>query len=409
MLAERKVAEGANRRRKLVLSPVLDSYVRFVSFAIHVPPPLPFTVLFNGMRSLLCTLVSLLLWMPHAPAQSAVLIGLHVNAQDDRSRQPLSSYRTFLITFREGKAQLAADLPDLIVPRKEGFWRVGTLSKGPPEEPQEFVYAVPARAVPHAVGEYHPPNPDWRCSETDQAIIEFVNPDLLSVSYLRQPACSLQVEYEHGTYKLDEPGKMLDISAVLGPSAWDAEKKADAASKSDSGIDLENCVGISEVDSSHWGIERSSRFPRSEAKTWVLVSDFNSPHVCGGGDTYEIKSPIPQSLTGPTYHADTLSSVLQSKVAKDNYIVPGEAILAPAADFLVSLGYSPPVRIFAIKQQGIEAKPVLSVPLTLESNVVMVQWALGKHVREWESELQSLQKTHLKEPTVAIGNRQGSD
>ena len=344
--------------------------------------------------------------MPHAPAQSAVLIGLHIDDQDQANGQPAPSYRTFLITFRDGKAQLAADLPDLIVPRKDGFWRVGTLHKGPPA--QEFVYAVPVRSVPHAVGEYHPPNPDWNCSETDQATIEFVTPDLLSVSYFTEPACSLQVEHEHGTYNIDELEKGLDITAVLGASAWDAEKKADAKAKSDHAFsDLSNCEGVSTADSSNWGIERSNRLPRSKAKAWVLVSDYNSPHVCGDGGTYEIMFPIPESLTGPAYHADTLLSLLQSKVAKDNNTVPSEAFLTPAGDFLVDLSYG--VRIFAIKQQGIEPRPALSASTNLEVNVVMVQWALGKHVSQWESELQLLEKSHFPEPTVAIGNRQGSD
>jgi hypothetical protein len=350
--------------------------------------------------------------MAHAPAQSAVLIGLHVEVQDHGNGPPPPSYRTFLITFRDGKAQLVTDLPDLIVPRKDGFWRVGTLHEGPPGkyQAQEFVYAAPARSVPHAVGEYHAPNPDWSCSETDQATIEFVNPDLLSVSYFTEPACSLEVEYQHGTYKLDELGKGLDITAVLGASAWDAEKKADAKAKSDHAFsDLSNCEGVSRADSSNWGIERSSRLPRSEVGTWVLVSDYSSPHVCGDGETYEIKFPIPESLTGPTYHASDLASILKSKVAKDNCILPGEALLTPAGDFLLDFGYSPPMKIFAIKQQGIESKPALSGSANLGSNVVMVQWALGKHVSEWESELQSLEKTPFPVPTVDIGNHQGSE
>jgi len=362
------------------------------------------------MRSILCTLVILSLWIPQAPAQSALLVGLHVNTQDDGNGKQPPSYRTFLITFRDGKVQLAADLPDLIVPRKDGFWRVGTLHKGPAGQGgyQEFVYAVPGRSVPHAVGEYHPANPDWNCSETDQATIEFVNPDLLSVSYFTEPACSLQVEFQHGTYKLDELENELEITAALGAAAWDAEKKADASAKADNDVSPD-CVGVSKPEATNWGIERSSRLPGSVAKSWVLVSDFNTPHVCRDGDTYEIKFPIPESLTGPAYHADTLLSLLQSKVAKDNYILPGEALLNPAGDFLVAFGYSPPVRIFGIRPQAIEPKPVLSVPTTLESNVVMVQWALGRHVREWESKLQALQETHLPEPTVATGNRQGSD
>src|SRR5579862_6818092 len=79
----------------------------------------------HGVKSLLCALVSLLLGIRYAPAQSAVLIGLHVEVPDDGNVAPPPSYRTLLITFRDGKAQLAADLPDLIVPRKDGFWRVG--------------------------------------------------------------------------------------------------------------------------------------------------------------------------------------------------------------------------------------------------------------------------------------------
>jgi hypothetical protein len=364
------------------------------------------------MRSILCTLVLLSLWIQHLPAQSAVLVGLHIDTGDDGTEMQTPSYRTFLITFRDGKAQLAADLPDLIVPRKDGFWRVGTLHQGSPGkyQSQEFVYAVPARSVPHAVGEYHPANPDWNCSETGQATIEFVNPDLLSVSYFSEPACSLEVELLHGTYKLDQLEKELDIAAVLGPNAWDAEKKADALAKAKADKSTD-CLGISKPDSTHWGIQRSSRLPGSKTKAWVLASDFNSPHVCGGGDTYEIKFPIPESFTGPNYHPSTLSSLLQSKVAKDNLILPGEALLTPSGDFLVAFGHEfshgEPVRIFRIEQQTIDPKPAPSVltPANLDSgfNVVMLQWALGKHVAEWERELQSLQTTHLPEPVVATG------
>src|SRR5258708_1077198 len=115
------------------------------------------------MRSILRTLVVLSLWIPQAKAQSAVLIGLHVYTGDDGTGEQPPRYGKLLITFRDGKAQPGGDLSDLIVPRKDGFWRVGSLHKGPPGKygAQEFIYAVPARSVPHAVGEYHPDNPDW--------------------------------------------------------------------------------------------------------------------------------------------------------------------------------------------------------------------------------------------------------
>lgn len=366
-------------------------------------------VLFKRMRSLLCTLLGFSLWVPYASAQSAVLIGLHLDAHDGVYRQTPSSYRTYLITFRDGKARLAAELADLIVPRRGGFWRVGTLHKVPQGkyEGQEFIYAVPARAIPLAVGEYHPANPEWYCSETDQTTIEFVNRDLLSVSYFNAPACSFQVIYQHGTYRLDQLQEKLDITAVLGASAWDAEKRAYALAKPED-QQTADCIEISEPDPSNWGIVHSERLPESIAEPWGLVSDFNAPHVCGGGDTYQIKFPIPESLTGARYHRNILSSLLRSKTAKDNYILPGQALLSPAGDFLVAFGYSPPVRVFAVGPHGIKPEPLLSVPISPESNVVMVEWALGKDAADWESELQSLQKTRLPAPDVAVGNRQGS-
>jgi hypothetical protein len=91
--------------------------------------------------------------------------------------------------------------------------------------------------------------------------------------------------------------------------------------------------------------------PRSEAKAWVLVGAFNTPQVCGDGDTYEIKFPIPESLTGPTYHASAVLSLLKSKAAKGNYVLHGEAVLTPAGDFLVTFGheflFGEAVRVYA--------------------------------------------------------------
>jgi hypothetical protein len=368
------------------------------------------------VKSIVCAIIALSLGIPHAPAQSAVLIGVHHSAWDDDKGAHPPGYRTFLITFREGRAQLAAEIPDLIVPRKDGFWRVGAVRKGPPDGDggyQEFLYAAPVRSVPHALGEYHPVKPDSPCFETDKAVIEFVNPDLLSASYETSPACSLGVEFSHGTYKLDEPAKELDIRAILGPAAWDAERKADAAAKADHAFsDLSNCQGISKVDPANWGIVRSRRLPRGGAKPWALVGDYNTPHVCGDGDTYPINFAIPESLTGPAYHTDALPSLFKSKVAVENQI-PGEALLTPAGDFLVTFEgplYGEAVRVYSVKQRVIEPKPALSVFTHAGSgggfDVVMVQWALGRHVADWESELQAFQKTYLPEPTVDVGDPQ---
>jgi hypothetical protein len=354
---------------------------------------------------------SLLLVVAHVSAQNAVLIGLHLNAWDDEKGMHDPSYRTFLIIFRDGKAQLAADIPDLIVPRKDGFWRVGSLHKGPPRDGgfQEFIYTAPARSVPHAIGEFHPENPDGNCPQTRQATIGFINPDITSVSYMEAPGCSLESENHHATYMLDALGKALDITSLLGPAALVAQKEADAKSKSRR--DLKDCSGISALDPANWGIESANRPSKSNAASWILVSDFNAPHVCNGGDTYEVKFPLPASIAGTSYHADALASIVASSATKD-LSISSHARLTPDGNFLIAFGdfeYDVPLRVFNVKQQIVDLKPVLSVSthtnLSWGFNLVMIQWALGSHVAAWESELKALAAASLPEPIVTVGER----
>src|SRR5207253_9014516 len=83
------------------------------------------------MRFMICILFALSVSRLATPAQTAVLIGLHLNSRtDEKGTSHPPSYRSLLITFRNGRAQLAADIPDLVVPRKAGFWRVGSLHTG---------------------------------------------------------------------------------------------------------------------------------------------------------------------------------------------------------------------------------------------------------------------------------------
>jgi hypothetical protein len=359
------------------------------------------------MRFVFTTLIALMLWLPRSAAQSALLIGLHFDASVDPHDLSPPRYRTLLITFRNGEAQLVANVPDLIVPRKNGFWRVGSLYKGSPGaegQYQEFPYSAPVGTVPHALGEYHPEDPAL-CSNTEDATIEFVNPDLISLSYLHSP-CSLEVDLGYATYKLDDLGKALDIADVLGPAAWHAEKKADNDAKSRV-PGLQDCVIVSKPDPRNWAIEGWSRIPLSSVTgLWILVGNYNAQHVCNGGDSYKINFPIPQSITGVEYHLDLLSAIVKSDAAKKNRIPANSSFLTPGGDFLIA----PVFAVFQVENRAIQSKPALSVPsgaqLDGECNVVMIQWAVGRHVAEWESELKALAASTLPEPVIAVGPMQ---
>lgn len=361
-----------------------------------------------------CALAVVLLLSLSAPAQTAALIGLRMSAWEDKEGSHPASYRTFLITFTAAKAHLAVEIPDLILPRKDGFWRAGTLHKGPLDVGyQEFIYVSSVQSTPHALGTYHPANPrNEGCDPTDEATIEFASPDLLSVAYTHEDCGSLEIQNRRATYNLDDPDRPLDIKSQLGGGAWLALQRADASAKASKGR-LADCPGMNPVSSTNWGIERSNQLPQSSHKAWVLVGDFFSPHVCNGGDTYEIKFPIRESLIGKQYGASKL--VPLSKTAAAEYrFDPNDAALTPAGNFLVA--FNPPygpITIFQVSGQALRAAPVLSVPvisdkesnplMKWECNVVMLQWAVGKYVKQWESELKKIAATPLREPTLAVG------
>jgi hypothetical protein len=373
-----------------------------------------FILVCKVMKFTLFAFAALTLWAPRGLAQTAVLIGLHLKAWDDENgTMHPPSYRTFLVTYRDGKARLVADIPDLIVPRKDGFWRVGSLHKGAPREGgyQEFVYAAPVESVPHAIGQYIREDPNSNCSQTNEATVEFLSPELLSVSNMRAEGCSLESERQHGTYKLDNLQTPLDIATVLGPAAWAALKKGDGLAKAQVADELKECKGVSEPDPTKWGLERSSRLVHSSTKPWILVSDFSAPHVCSAGDTYEIKFQIPESVAGISYHVSVLSSLIKSSAAKDIGVFSNEVLLSPSGDVLVAFGnfsFDEAIRIFEVKQQSLSATPLLSVSthtsLSWGFNVVMIEWAIGKHVAQWESDLKRIAGTSLPEPAVDIGN-----
>jgi hypothetical protein len=374
------------------------------------------------MRFIVCVLAILAQWVSSASAQTAALIGLRVESyDDDHSRHHPPSYRTLLIAFRDGKAHLVADIPDLIVPRKDGFWRVGILHKKEDltESYQEFVYAAPVLSIPHAVGEYDLAGvPGQTCSWTDDASITFVSPTLMSVLYSHGPDCrGLFSSTQHATHKLDDSGGAhLDIQDVLGPAAWVALKKAAphkrACVEGDEDFDP-IFAGVGPEDrkegkpsSIDWGIARA-------AGGWRVFSDVWDTS-CRGDDTFEIKYQLASSVTGGDYHGSTLSSLSRTK-SPGRYSADGEdAVLTPAGDFLVTLGDGAaphaegfvtaygPIEVFPVNGESLGAASVLSVALTSDFSVVMLQWSVGKYVAHWESDLKAIAAKGLPKPTVVI-------
>ncbi len=317
--------------------------------------------------------------------QAAVLIGLQRGAYDEGEKWHPPGYRTLLISFRDGKAQLVADIPALIVPRKDGFWRLGVLHDGSENNYLETLYAVPALSTPPTYSQI--PEDEsialeherTHCSSYEKSTITFVNPEVVSIENNDYSDCGVHPGggLFYTTYKIDDLHTRIKINALLGPAALIAQKKSVPKPGP------EECAPTT-PDASNWGIYRLG------AK-WVVSSSYTEPQICNGDHEYKVKLTPPASLIGLTYHQTQLA--LLAAPVKTNGLGHPDAVLTPAGDFLI---YLDSLEIFSVNAHGLSSAPVLSIEN--HGAPVMIQWSFGKYVARWESALKEITAKLPKEP-----------
>jgi hypothetical protein len=336
------------------------------------------------MNGKIVALLLLTLPVPMTAAQTAVLIGLrHDSYSSDDGKWNPASYSTLLLTLRDGEAQVAANVPALIVPRKDGFWRLGVLHSGTDSDFEEKEYAIPAGSpVPAPTGSAstgsQPGDSGTTCSTSSESTIEFASSEIISVKHEDNSDCGVHPagSIAYATYKIDDLSKPLEIAAVLGRAASGAQIKSVPAPYSD------ECEILGRPDAKGWGIQWSPG-------QWVVMSTYSMSHACGGDQAYELNLAAPASLVGSGFGRKALSPPSGSATAKKLVSEQYDLVLAPGRDFLIFFGN--PITVFGVNGQELSAAPVLSAASEVRNSTpVMVQWALGKHVTEWESALREI-------------------
>lgn len=103
--------------------------------------PTEMGLFWHSMRLIsVATYVLLTLCGLTARAQAGLLLGLHRETDENSKEIP---HRTLWIAPKAGTLQII-ELPDLIVPRKTGFWRVGTRFYCDPDEVKEEPHKAPS-------------------------------------------------------------------------------------------------------------------------------------------------------------------------------------------------------------------------------------------------------------------------
>ena len=353
-----------------------------------------------------------------ARGQSGVLIGFLDSPAQSESAQTFEelkepTYQTLWVApDKAGKLAIVAAIPELIVPRKDGFWHVGVkqvceFSKNPMdrdggnESVTQTVWkariadagTVSAKETckPHDPGDYAPP---FGRSEADQnkisqcgfelTEIEYASPAILSIrNYSGQ---SEDCEPRGGRYAVDfsvvgyDSEEQLTVENLLGPEAHQAYIKAlPEQGQGDAGDD---CGEPSQSDSG-WRVGWLGG-------RWGFYAHQNLGYFGCMVDA-PVKFRLPASITGDVA-AQPDWKQLKARIPDMEY-----AFLSPAKDLLVVVTKAEVS--FCEAAEGAPGKVLLSLPL---KPIVMLQWSTGTHVEAWSKQLAALAAHPLPQPQVRL-------
>lgn len=347
-------------------------------------------------------------------------------------------YRTLFIVSDTSGVRVVATLPDLIVPRKTGFWRIGiehTCQVAPDDDgghgnvkTQDIAFAVPAQRPPIVELEYPacdsdtakrvgddsyvawPSNPSSynECGGLDLSFTS-VLPDLVSFSAIEVDLCLKQGGHNYAEKWVQNPDDpmapffetwhvdsipsdtKIRFDHLFGPSGHDAWVHAVSPVGDGAGGTCENDPSV--MQQTGWNLEHGQG-------QWRTAAYVNIDGSCEGIGRPEIS--VPRSLT----HAVSLPipwSVLAEQLSgiSDAYFSPASSIVLAvqsAPDPASNESHVTSVALFDFSGGKIGRK-LLDLPA---GDVVMAEWATGRSVKEWAESLAALQIRGLPAPVLKL-------
>ena len=353
-------------------------------------------------------------------------------------------YETLWIVRDASGAHIAAKLPDIIVPRKSGFWRMDIehtcqFTPAPKKDDQDnhgnistadVPYAVPVGQAPVVEVEFpacdsktaerlfddaynpefvpdpdseHPPDPNAP-SECGWANRWFgsVLPDLVSISYFQgvSEVCEPQGGNSYKEIWVQNPD---DPFPFIGPAPQQipfdllfgaAGHRAWLHAVSTGQTEGDSCISDGDTQQTGWSLKHVHGEWRTQAFAQV-------GRVCAAsGDP---KVVVPRSLT----HAIPLPitwTALETQLPgiSDAYVPPGASVLLAVQSKKSNANFEEPpivsVALFDFSGNKLGAK-LLDLPPT---KIVMAEWATGRFVQSWTESLSGLQSQGLPAATIKL-------
>jgi hypothetical protein len=331
--------------------------------------------------------------------QSGVLIGVvaarAAEAQEFESITGPKYQTLWVARDMNGKLSVMATIPELIVPRRDGFWHVGVkqvcefddTEDGGNESLAQKTWAAPVGkagevelqqlCTSHKPEDYAPPYGrvagEKKISQCGFTLtdIEFVSPQLISArEYEGQ---SEDCEARGGRYSVYHHVRRYDstepvsFGQLLGPQAGAAYLKAlPEKAKDDNDEECGEPFGGRKDD--EWRVGRNAG--RWGAFLTQNVGNFG----CSVDEPIHFR--IPSALTGETFAlSDWTAFYKMEKDLQDGFI-------SPAGDLAVIVTKTE-MKFYEVREK-VPGKLLLTLP---GSAIVMVQWATGAHVEDWTGQL----------------------
>jgi hypothetical protein len=345
-------------------------------------------------------------------AQSGVLIGMATRYEaalaDDTPPKADSFHTVWIAHTGPGRVQAGVTLPSLVVPRRDGFWRVGVTNvcertDNTTEDDRFVIWTAkllatpvievgrrcgPVRPVPEvALWELREKGIAIRCHR-DLVTLRFVSPDLVSGERYSGPRgwCEERGWMWSESEFVARFGTETAVSFLSAgvTSAAAAYRAALERGFGDTLRDEFNCDPPEYPDGAAfdgWSIQRGPGRWRAHA--------FWEPQRPPCQYQGEIDVTLPRSLVGPE-----TPPALWDRIRR---VVPGaiDAFSSPANDMVVVATDAGELLVFEIAD-GALGRRLTNLPGL--GDTVMIEWALGANVERWTKTLTEAARRPFREP-----------
>lgn len=306
-------------------------------------------------------------------SKSGLLLGLRYKNPKVEAGGSKYLYKTLWISSVNAKLLPIAETKDLLLPRQDGFWKVGISKKIENGDAKDVLWTYPVNSIdPTKPIDIH--SKQIKYSKTEGNItIKFSGSNYVSTENVQDVnSNNLEKDYSNNQLKIlpidNLMGESIKLTSILGR---EIEKSTLPGAILDISKNIQN-KNLKNVDA-NWGvIRRSGR--------WILrgrmETKINSEHSLVD---FDISYATPKSLT--TY--DNLFpsfNVIKTKVPS-----AVDAYSSPNRDFVVVLTATK-LMVFTIEGNNLNEN-LLTLELKAGEIPVMSHWATGSYVDDWQKKI----------------------